>query len=72
MNEFRLTRRKPYGENTPGYIDLSARQGHYIRADYWQEAYAKMLEQYPGEVFDVQYWNGQLPVKQGQPLVFWV
>lgn len=72
VNEFRLTRQKPYSEGSPGYFDFSARQGHYIRAKCWQEAYAIMLERFPGEIFDVQYWSGSLPLKQGEPLVFWI
>jgi hypothetical protein len=60
--EFRCTRRKPYEFGTVGHNILSARQGHYIRANSPEEAAEKMAAKFPDDIltghgFDVQWWK---------------
>lgn len=59
MNEYRCTRRTPYGPKTPGFKNLSARQGYYIRAETEQEALTRMREKFPNDAleFDAQLWK---------------
>ncbi|MDV3002531.1 MAG: hypothetical protein N5P05_004186 (plasmid) [Chroococcopsis gigantea SAG 12.99] len=49
MNEYRCTRNAPYQENCPGKSDITARQGHYIRAESPEEALQEMANRYPDE-----------------------
>jgi len=55
LNDYRVTRRKPYGPGTPGHTDLSARQGYYITAPNAYVVIAMMAHKFPGEDhFDIQ------------------
>lgn len=63
MFEFRCTRPELYGPGCPGHLDVTARNGHYIRAKTAADAIAQMNVQYPGEWIQVQLWrdeNGKL------------
>jgi hypothetical protein len=59
-SEYRCTINKWYEKDTPGYEDLSARQGYYIRAASWADAIAQMAEKFPDEAeegFTAQLWK---------------
>jgi hypothetical protein len=50
-----------YSHQCIGYDDLTARQGHYIKADSIEEAWQKMAIKFPEEAeagFTVQEWRG--------------
>lgn len=55
MNEYRCTRDFPYGNGTPGFKNVKARQGHYIVAKDENEALAIMVERFPLDV-KLGYW----------------
>jgi hypothetical protein len=58
MNQYRLTRRKPYPPGSAGHQDLSAREGYYHRANNEAEALDWMKSVFKGEDgFDVQLWS---------------
>lgn len=60
MNEYRLTRRKPYPPGSAGHTDLSAREGYYRHAYNEAEAIQWMKTVFYGEAFhgfDVQLWS---------------
>lgn len=51
MNEYRLTRNRPYmGTNCPGKTNRSARQGYYITAESKEAALAQMAKDFPEDV----------------------
>lgn len=61
MKEYRCTRNAPYAHNCIGHDDLTARQGHYIRANSAEEAWERMAIRFPDEVeagFTVEEWEG--------------
>lgn len=61
MKEYRCTRNALYQDEGPGRDDISARQGHYIKAESEEEAWEIMAVRYPNEVqagFTVQEWEG--------------
>jgi hypothetical protein len=64
LPEWRCTRRSPYHPGCAGHTDLSAREGHYIRAATAEEAKQEMRKRWPADVdgFDVQLWKPALPV----------
>lgn len=61
MKEYRCTRNALYSHNCIGHDDITARQGHYIKAQSKEEAWEKMAIRFPEEVaegFTVQEWEG--------------
>ena len=51
MNEYRLTRNRPYmGTDCPGKNDRTARQGYYITAPTREEALVKMAQRFKDDV----------------------
>jgi hypothetical protein len=58
-NQYRCTRRDPYGPGCPGYADPSARQGHYLYAVSEEEAVKEMEHRFPNDNqgFDIQLWK---------------
>lgn len=61
MNEYRCTRNSPYGDRTPGYSDVRARQGHYIMADTEDHAIAIMRVRFPHDTlgFTATLWRDE-------------
>lgn len=58
MIVYRMTRPNAYGVGTPGHLELSARQGYYIRALSEAEAHREMRERFPYDShFDLQVWS---------------
>lgn len=56
---YRVTRPDVYSQNTPGFKDVSARQGHYITAYNAQDAADRVRKQLGiDELLDIQDWNG--------------
>jgi hypothetical protein len=56
--EYRVTRPEVYGPGTPGYTDVTARQGHYISANTSQEAADGIRSRLEVcESMDVQSWE---------------
>lgn len=56
---YRVTRPEVYSQNTPGFKDVSARQGHYtsaVNAEVAAENIRKQLN-VEDELMDVQDWN---------------
>lgn len=61
QKEYRCTRNALYTHQCLGHDDLTARQGHYIKASSQEEAWEKMAIRFPDEVeqgFTVQDWEG--------------
>ncbi len=59
--EYRCTRNALYSHDCLGHSDISARQGHYIKANSQEEAWEKMACRFPQETdegFTVQDWQG--------------
>jgi len=52
--EYRITRPGPYGKDTAGHTDPTARQGFYYIAATWGEAWAAASEKFAGEALEVQ------------------
>jgi hypothetical protein len=51
MNEYRLTRNRPYMDtNCPGKDDRRSRQGYYITAPTREDALRQMAEQFKDDV----------------------
>jgi len=61
MKEYRCTRNSPYGDRTPGYSDVRARQGHYIQAHTMAEAIHEMERRFPHDRlgFTVHLWRDE-------------
>lgn len=65
MNEYRCTRRRPYGIGTAGYTNVGERAGYYIVAARGIIALTKMAARFPEDVnvehanpaFDIQLWK---------------
>lgn len=60
MREFRCTRNALYSHDCLGRDDITARQGHYIKANSAKEAWEKMAIRYPEETeagFTIQEWE---------------
>ncbi len=60
MKEYRCTRNEPYKHDCIGHDDITARQGHYIRANCAEAAWQEMAKRYPQETefgFTVQEWE---------------
>ncbi len=61
VREYRCTRNALYSHNCLGRDDISARQGHYVKANSQEEAWEKMACRFPEEAnegFTVQEWQG--------------
>jgi hypothetical protein len=61
MQEYRCTRNALYQHNCAGQHDLTARQGHYLRANSKEEAWHEMAKRFPDETkagFTVDEWEG--------------
>ncbi len=61
MKEYRCTRNALYSHSCIGHDDITARQGHYIKAQSKEEAWEKMAIRFPEEVaegFTIQEWEG--------------
>lgn len=61
MNEYRVTRDTLYANpHCVGHKDLTARDGHYIKAASQEDALMEMKKRYPHDVhgFTVQFWKG--------------
>jgi hypothetical protein len=58
MHEYRCTRNSKYTSGV-GQIDLTARQGYYVRAASTNEAFAKMRLAFPEDTegFTVEFWR---------------
>ncbi|PPS41949.1 hypothetical protein [Chroococcidiopsis sp. TS-821] len=59
--EYRCTRNALYTHECLGHNDVTARQGHYVKANSAEEAWEKMAIRFPEEVnegFTVQEWEG--------------
>jgi formylmethanofuran dehydrogenase subunit E len=60
VKEYRCTRNALYSHDCIGRDDLTARQGHYIRANSAEEAWEKMATRFPEETeagFTTQEWE---------------
>lgn len=58
MSVYRCTRTDAYAAGTPGHVNPSARQGHYIEAESHAKAALVMLSRFGGEKrFTVQKWD---------------
>lgn len=58
MYTYRCTRAEMYPKNSLGYKDVQARQGYYIKANNYNDAWKEMKNRFPGENhFDVQVWK---------------
>ncbi|MCG5062219.1 MAG: hypothetical protein KA714_30695 [Limnoraphis sp. WC205] len=61
MKEYRCTRNALYQDEGSGQHNITARQGHYIKAESEEEAWEIMATRYPQETeagFTVQEWEG--------------
>lgn len=61
QKEYRCTRNALYTHECLGHNDITARQGHYVKANSAEEAWEKMAIRFPEEVnegFTVQEWEG--------------
>jgi hypothetical protein len=59
MTHYRVTRPEAYSQNTPGFKDVSARQGHYVNAETAREAAREIRKRLEiTEPLDVQCWDG--------------
>jgi len=55
---YRCTRPDCYSVNTPGFNNLSSRQGYYIEASSKEAARMQMSLQFPNDSrFDIQDWD---------------
>jgi hypothetical protein len=59
MNEYRMTRNSQYtNPKCAGHKDLSARDGHYIKATTPDDAVREMRTRYPDDQgFTIQLWK---------------
>ncbi|QIR41771.1 hypothetical protein HCG51_34370 (plasmid) [Tolypothrix sp. PCC 7910] len=60
MKEYRCTRNALYLHDCLGRDNITARQGHYIKANSAEEAWDKMAIRYPEETaagFTIQEWQ---------------
>lgn len=48
-NEYRCTRSALYRHKCFGQYNLGARQGHYVVASSWEEAFDEMNRRFPGD-----------------------
>jgi hypothetical protein len=61
MKEYRCTRNAVYAHECLGKNDITARQGHYIKAESQEQAWEKMAILFPEEMqagFTSQEWEG--------------
>ncbi len=50
MNLYRCTRNSAYPPRSPGHTDLTARQGHYVRALSREQALQNMRSRFPSDL----------------------
>ncbi len=61
QREYRCTRNALYTHDCIGHDDTTARQGYYIWASSFEEAWQKMAVRFPEEIsegFTIQEWEG--------------
>ena len=71
LKEYRCTRNSLYSHECLGRDDVTARQGHYIRAESEQEALTLMEQKFPDDTegFTAKLWKEQLPVWANKSVV---